>query len=221
MVDRFTQPIARDLRGCASRIPRANEDALPIGDNGAMGKVTFLMNVSLDGYIETPDHSLDWATVDDELHAWFNERLRATEASVYGRRLFEVMNSYWPTSESDPTATETMLAFGRIWRAKPKVVVSSSMEAAPPGWRLMRGDPAAMLAELRRDFSGDIEIGGPTLAAGFIRLGLVDEYQLVIHPVILGGGRPFFPELERPIGLQLVATHTFASGAVYLGFAAR
>lgn len=186
-----------------------------------MGKVVFLMNVSLDGYIETPDHSLDWSTVDDELHTWFNERLRSTEVSVYGRRLFEVMNAYWPTFDSDPTATEPMLEFGRIWNAKPKVVVSRSMQEAPPTWRLMRGDPESILEELRRDFSGDIEIGGPTLAADFIRRGLVDVYQLVVHPVILGGGTRFFPDLERPAGLRLQETRTFSSGAVHLGYATR
>jgi dihydrofolate reductase len=185
-----------------------------------MGKVIFLMNVSLDGYIETPDHSLDWTVVDDELHTWFNERLRATEVSVYGRRLFEVMNAHWPTFDSDPAATAPMLEFGRIWNAKPKVVVSRSMHEAPAGWRLTSGDPAAILEELRRDFSGDIEIAGPTLAAGFIRNGLVDEYQLVVHPVILGGGTRFFPDLERPASLRLLETRTFSSGAVYLGFAA-
>ena len=186
-----------------------------------MGKVIFMLNVSLDGYIETPDHSLDWATVTDELHTWFNERLRSTEVSVYGRRLFEVMNAYWPTYASDPEATGPMLDFGQIWNAKPKIVVSRSMQAAPPGWRLTSGDPESILEELRRDYSGDIEIGGPTLAAGFIRGGLVDEYGLVVHPVILGGGRPFFPDLERPYGLRLLETQTFGSGAVYLGYAAR
>jgi dihydrofolate reductase len=186
-----------------------------------MGKVIFLMNVSLDGYIETSDHSLDWTIVDDELHTWFNERLRATEASVYGRRLFEVMNAYWPTAESDPAATDVTLEFARIWNAKPKVVVSRSMHEAPAGWRLTRGEPEAILEELRRDFSGDLEIGGPTLAAGFIRRGLVDEFQLVVHPVILGGGTRFFPDLERPAGLRLLETRTFSSGAVYLGFATR
>jgi dihydrofolate reductase len=192
-----------------------------LDENAAMGKVIFLMNVSLDGYIETPDHSLDWTVVDDELHTWFNERLRATEVSVYGRRLFEVMNAHWPTYEADPTATGPMLEFGRIWNAKQKVVVSNSMQEAPPGWRLTSGDPETILEELRRDFRGDFEIAGPTLAAGFIRRGLVDEYQLVVHPVILGGGKPFFPALERPAGLRLLETRTFSSGVVYLGFAAR
>jgi len=124
-----------------------------------MGKVILLMNVSLDGYIETPDHSLDWATTDDELYGWFNERLQSTEVSVYGRRLFEVMNAHWPTYASDPAATEVMLEFGRIWNAKPKVVVSRSMHEAPAGWRLTSGEPETILEELRRDFSGDLEIG--------------------------------------------------------------
>jgi dihydrofolate reductase len=190
-------------------------------DNPAMGKVIFLMNVSLDGYIETPDHSLDWAIADDELLTWFNERTRSFEAIVYGRRLYELMYAYWPTAESDPAATGPMVEFARIWNAKPKVVVSSSMQEAPAGWRLTSGDPETILEELRRDFSGDLEIGGPTLAADFIRRGLVDEYALVVHPVILGGGTPFFPDLERPAGLRLLETRTFSSGVVYLGFAAR
>jgi dihydrofolate reductase len=186
-----------------------------------MRKVIFLMIVSLDGYIETPDHSLDWTIADDELLAWFNERMRSFEAIVYGRRLYELMNAYWPTAESDPAATGPMVEFARIWNAKPKVVVSSSMQEAPAGWRLTSGDPETILEELRRDFSGDLEIGGPTLAAGFIRRGLVDEYELVVHPVILGGGTPFFPDLERPAGLRLLETRRFSSGAVYLGFAVR
>jgi dihydrofolate reductase len=195
-----------------------------------MGKVIFLMNVSLDGYVEAPDHSLDWAINDDELLTWINERTRSFEAIVYGRRLFELMNAYWPTAESDPAAIDRgragrsvgpMVEFARIWNAKPKIVVSSSMQEAPAGWRLTSGEPETILKELRRDFSGDLEIGGPTLAAGFIRRGLVDEYMLVVHPVILGGGTPFFPDLERPAGLRLLETRTFSSGVVYLGFAAR
>lgn len=82
-----------------------------------MGKVVYLMNVSLDGFVETPDHSLDWGKVDDELHGWFNDRQRATEVSAYGRRLWEVMSANWPTGEADPDATETMREFARIWNA--------------------------------------------------------------------------------------------------------
>jgi dihydrofolate reductase len=185
-----------------------------------MGNVTFLMNVSLDGYIETRDRSLEWASNDDEMFGWFTERMRGFEALVYGRRLFEVMNAHWPTAGSDPGATDLTLEYARIWNAAPKFLVSNSIQDAPPGWRLTRGDPETILGELRRDFGGDIEIGGPTLAADFIRRGLVDQFELVVHPVILGGGRPWFPDLDRPAPLRLLETRTFSSGAVYLRYAA-
>jgi dihydrofolate reductase len=184
-----------------------------------MGKVVYLMNVSLDGYVETPDHGLDWAKVDDEIHAWFNDRLRETGAVVYGRRLYELMASYWPTAEADPAATPVMVEFARIWVPKPKVVFSSTLASVDWNSRLASGDVGDELERMRSEIDGDLDIGGPTLAAEFIRRDLVDEYRLVVHPVILGDGTPFFPNLERPIGLRLRETHRFASGVVYLGYA--
>jgi dihydrofolate reductase len=184
-----------------------------------MGKLIYLLNVSLDGFIETKDRSLAWTTVDDELHTWFNDHARTISASLYGRRLYEVMSAYWPTYESDPDATEPMREFGRIWNATPRFVFSSTLERVEFNSRLVRGDVGEALARVRTEFDGDLEVGGPTLAASFVRRGLVDEYHLVVHPVILGGGRPFFPELESPIPLRLAETRRFASGAVYLGYA--
>lgn len=185
-----------------------------------MGKLIYLLNVSLDGFVETPDHSLDWAAVDDELHAWFNDQERATEASLYGRRMYEVMASYWPTAESDPGATEVMRDFARIWNAKPKIVFSNTLDSV--GWnsRLVRGDVAAELAKLKAEFDGDLEVSGPTLASAFIERGLVDHYRLLVHPVVLGAGTPFFPSLARPIGLRLRATRPFASGVMLLDYEA-
>jgi len=183
-----------------------------------MGKLIYLMNVSLDGYIETAVHSLDWATVDDELHTWFNDHMREMAASLYGRRLYEVMAGYWPTSDSDPNATEPMREFGRLWRATPRVVFSTTLTSVDHNSRLARGDVGDELARLRDEVDGDIEVGGPTLAAAFIRRGLVDEYRLVIHPVVLGGGTPFFPSLETPIPLRQTATKRFGSGAVFVAY---
>jgi dihydrofolate reductase len=186
-----------------------------------MGKVIYLMNVSLDGYTASRDGAVDWAATDEELMAFFIERTRAMEALVYGRRLFETMNAYWPGAESDPAMTEQRLEYARVWNAKPKVVVSNSLREAPAGWRLTRGEPEQILEELRRDFSDDLEIGGPTLAADFVRRGLVDEYELVLHPAIIGGRTPFLPVVERPTSLRLLESHTFAAGAVRLRFAPR
>jgi riboflavin biosynthesis pyrimidine reductase len=85
----------------------------------------------------------------------------------------------------------------------------------------VRGDVGEVLAGLRGEFPGDLVLAGPTLAAQFVQRGLVDEYRLVVHPVIVGGGLPFFPDLERPTGLRLTDTRRFESGAVYLRYAAR
>jgi dihydrofolate reductase len=185
-----------------------------------MGKLIYLMNVSLDGYIETPDHSTDWGTVDDELHTWFNDFTRGLDASLYGRRLYEVMAAYWPTGESDPSSTETTREFARIWNAMPKVVFSSTLDTVEWNSRLVRGDVGEALTRLRTEFAGDLAVGGPNLASEFIRRGLVDEYRLIVHPVVLGAGTPFFPPLDTPIRLRLIDNWKFGSGVEYLGYAA-
>ena len=184
-----------------------------------MGKLIYMLNVSLDGFVETPDHGLDWSTVDDELHSWFNDRTRELDASIYGRGLYELMSAYWPTAHADPNATATELEFARIWLDMPKLVFSSTLDDVAWNSRLVRGDIVEQLARLRTEFHGDLDVGGATLAAEFIRRGLVDEYRLVVHPVILGAGTPFFPPLETPLRLRHTETRTFASGVVYLGYA--
>ncbi|CAN5663709.1 dihydrofolate reductase family protein [soil metagenome] len=183
-----------------------------------MGRLIYSMNVSLDGFVETPDHSLDWTTVDEELHGWFNDRTRQVDASLYGRRMYELMAGYWPTAGSDPSATPAMLEFARLWLETPKVVFSSSLERVEWNSRLVRGDIGDELARLRDEFPGDLDVGGARLAAAFIRRGLVDEYRLLVHPVVLGAGTPFFPTLDAPITLRPTETRSFSSGVRYLGY---
>lgn len=183
-----------------------------------MGKLIYLLNTSLDGFVESSDHGLDWTVVDDELHSFFNEQEGSIDASLYGRRMYETMVAYWPTAESDPAATGPMLEFARIWNATPKVVFSTTLEAVMPGWRVMQGDVTERLAEIRSEFRGDLGVSGATLASAFVERGLVDEYRLVVHPVILGGGLPYLPALHHPVQLRLRETRSFGSGAVYLRY---
>jgi dihydrofolate reductase len=185
-----------------------------------MGKLIYSMNVSLDGFVAAPDGDLGWGRIDEELHAWFNEQSRSADAFLYGRRLYELMAAYWPTAESDPTATPAMLEFARIWLAKPKVVFSATLASVDWNARVVAGDITAELARMRREFDGDLDVGGPTLASAFIERGLVDEYQLLVHPVVLGAGLSFFPTLVEPAHLRLIETRTFDSGVVYLAYAA-
>jgi dihydrofolate reductase len=184
-----------------------------------MSKLVYSMNVSLDGFVETPERSLDWARVDEELHNWFKDQAESAAAFLYGRRLYELMAAYWPYSEADPAATSYMKEFGRVWRARPKIVFSSTLEKVDPNSRLLRGDPVAALPALMAEFPGMLTVGGPDLAAAFVKAGLVDEYRPVVHPVVLGSGKPFLPHLDSPISLRLTDSHRFGSGAVALGYA--
>jgi dihydrofolate reductase len=185
-----------------------------------VGKLIYLMNVSLDGFVETLDHSLSWANVDEEILGWFNEQTRSIEATLYGRRMYELMSAYWPTAESDPEATPAMLEFARIWNATPKIVFSNTLDHVGFNSRLVRGDVGEELDRLRTEFSGDLDVSGPTLASAFIRRGLIDAYQLVVHPVVLGAGTPFFSPLDRQLDLHLLETRRFASGVVLLSYVA-
>jgi dihydrofolate reductase len=184
-----------------------------------MGRLIYMLNVSLDGFVETPDHSLDWSVAADELHTWFSDRARGLAASLYGRRLYELMSAYWPTAEADPDATDAMREFGRLWLSIPKIVFSSTLTSVDWNSRLVRGDVGEHLARLREEFDGDFEVAGPTLASEFVRRGLVDRYEVVVHPVILGAGTPYLPTLDAPIRLRLTDTRTFSSGVTYLGYA--
>ena len=177
-----------------------------------MGKLIYLMNVSVDGFIETTDHSLDWSVVDDELHTFFNDETRPLAATLYGRRLYEVMAAYWPTGETNPESNEPMREFARIWNAMPKIVFSTSLDRVEHNSRLVNGDAGDIFEDLRREFDGDIGVAGPNLAGQFVRRGLVDEYRLVVHPVVLGTGTPFWPELDAPLRVRPTGTRAFASG---------
>lgn len=182
-----------------------------------MRKIIYSMLVSLDGFIEGPNRELDWHVIDEEFHTFVNEQMREFDTSLYGRRLYEVM-SYWETADQNPSAPAYALEFARIWQRTPKVVFSKTLEQVQGNARLVRDNIAAEVTKLKQQPGQNMDLGGPTLAATFMRLGLIDECRLFIQPVVLGSGTPFFPALDHPIKLQLVETHTFGSGVVYLRY---
>lgn len=186
-----------------------------------MGRLIYSMMVSLDGYIETADHSLDWVIPDEELHTFINNQVRDQGGSLYGRRLYELMAGFWPTADEDPAAPPYIVDFSRIWKAMPKIVFSTTLDAVSWNSRLVREDIAGEIARAKAQSEKDLDIGGPTLAATAIRHGLVDEYGLFVHPVVLGGGTPFFPAEMNRVDLCLAETRTFASGVVYLRYLLR
>lgn len=186
-----------------------------------MGKVIYSMMVSLDGFVEGPNKEIDWVMIDEELHTFANDEAREMGAFLYGRRLYEVMASYWPTADADPSIPDYMVEFARIWKEKPKIVFSRTLDKVEWNSRLVRGDVAAEVAKLKEQPDMDLSVGGATLASTFIQLGLVDEYRLLVHPVVLGRGTPYFPAVDHPIALRLLETRRFGSGVVYLRLARR
>ena len=183
-----------------------------------MSRVIYSMSVSLDGFVETPSRSLDWVIVDEELHRFFNEEAAQTGTFLYGRRLYQLMADYWPTADADPSVPEYMTEFARIWKDKPKVVFSKTLDKVEWNSRLVRGNIADEIAKLKEQPGNEMAVGGPNLAAAFMQLDLIDEYRLFVQPVVLGAGTPFFPALDAAINLRLVETRTFGSGVVYLRY---
>ncbi len=185
-----------------------------------MRKVIYALSQSLDGFIETADGSLDWSSVDEEIHRHFNALEDSIDIQLYGRRLYETMVSYWPTADQDPTLPDYELEYARIWNSKERIVFSNTLTEVSYNSRLFSGDITTEITKLKQQPGKDMVVGGATLAATFMRLGLIDEYRVYIHPIILGGGKPMFAPLDKRIGLQLVETHTFSNGIVLLKYQA-
>ncbi|MFC1413293.1 dihydrofolate reductase family protein [Streptacidiphilus sp. N1-12] len=183
-----------------------------------MRNVTCSMGVSLDGYIVGPDGSFNWSEPDEELFRFVTDEIREVGVHLMGRRLYETM-LYWETADQDPTLDAPMLEWAALWKPLPKVVFSSTLSTVQGHARLASGGLAEEIERLRAEpGEGDIAIGGATLAAQAAALDLIDEYRPRVHPVLVGGGIPFFPREERRANLELLDTRTFGSKIVYLRY---
>ena len=183
-----------------------------------MRSVTYSMNASLDGYIVGLDGDFGWATPDDEVFQLALDEVREVGVHLMGRRLYETM-LYWETAAQDQSLGEAELEWAAIWTALPKVVFSTTLKTVLGHTRLASGGLAAEIERLRAEGGeGGIAIGGATLAAEAAALDLIDEYRVRVHPVLVGGGIPFFAQHERRVDLELVETRTFSSGVLYLRY---
>jgi dihydrofolate reductase len=182
-----------------------------------VSKLIYSMGVSLDGFVADPNGEVDWSVPDEELHRFHNQQARELGAHFCGRDLYEVM-LYWETAEENRAASEYELEFATIWKPLPKIVFSNTLEKVEGNAKLASAGIAEEVARLKEEPGKDLAVGGATLAASFIELGLVDEFRLFVSPVVLGGGTPFFPALGKRIGLELAETRTFGSRVVYLRY---
>jgi dihydrofolate reductase len=182
-----------------------------------MRKIILMMSLSLDGFFEGPDHELGWQLIDEELHGHFNEWLKSAGGFLDGRVTHELMAGYWPTADADPASTATEAEFAGIWRDMPKIVFSRTLERADWNATIVRDVVVEDIKDLTAQPGGDLVLGGANLAAAFMRLDLIDEYRLYVHPVVIGQGNPLFPPDAR-MQLQLSETRTFSSGVAMLRY---
>ena len=181
--------------------------------------LVFTAITSLDGYVADAEGSFGWAEPDAEVHAFVNDLERGVGTYLYGRRLYEVM-AYWET-EYVPTGVAHLDDYAAIWRAADKVVYSTTLEAAATArTRIERTFDPVAVAALKAAADRPLGIGGPTLAAHAFRAGLVDAVNLVVVPVVVGGGTRALPDGVR-LDLDLVAQRRFGNGMVYLGYRER
>ncbi|WP_354644024.1 dihydrofolate reductase family protein [Kitasatospora camelliae] len=183
-----------------------------------MRRIVLMSGVSLDGYIEGPDREIDWHVVDDELHRHFNELIAGMGGILSGRVTHQLMADYWPTADQDPANSGTVAEFAAIWREKPKIVYSRTLERAEWNTTVEHEVDPDRVAALKAEPGGDLVLSGAELAREFLRLGLVDEFRIYVHPVLIGRGKPLFPAGDLRMGLRLTETHRFGNGVVLLRY---
>jgi dihydrofolate reductase len=181
-------------------------------------EIIYSLSVSLDGFIEGPDRDISWHRVDDELHWHMNEWLGDLGGFVSGRVTYEMMAEFWPTADQDPASTPPMVEFARIWREMPKIVYSHSLPEA--GWNttIVRDIVPDEVRALTAEAGGDLVVGGPHVAAQFLRLGLVDAVRMYVNPVVIGAGTPMFPA-GVSLDFTLAESRVFGNGVVLLSYA--
>ncbi|MEU7141573.1 dihydrofolate reductase family protein [Nocardia sp. NPDC046473] len=178
-----------------------------------MRKLIYGFSVTLDGYINDRDGNIDWSNPDDELHQFHNDRYRDIEISLHGRRLYELMAEYWPHVPED--APPIQREFAGLWTSKPKVVFSRTLTEVHWNSTLVSENAVEEVRKLKAGGDGVMEVGGASLAASLIPHGLIDEYQIFLMPVILGGGTPFLPLLDKRIQLRLTETKHFNTAVMH------
>jgi dihydrofolate reductase len=182
--------------------------------------LVYSANCSLDGYTADEQGNFDFTTPGEEVHAFWNGLERGIGTSLYGRRMYETM-AVWDTAEMIEGKSAIVREYAEVWRDADKVVFSRTLDqVTTERTRLEREFDPDVIRRLKQDAQRDISIGGPTLAAEAIRAGVVDEYHLVVAPIVVGGGTSVFPAGVR-VDLELLDERRFAEGAVHLHYRAR
>lgn len=183
-----------------------------------MARLIYSTLTSLDGYIEDSTGAFQWAAPDEQVFAFINDLDRPLGTYLYGRRRYEIM-TYWETANTDPSQSNPERDYGQIWQAADKIVYSRTLPApTTTRTRLERSFDPAAVRQLKQSSTSDLSIGGADLAGQAMAAGLVDECQLFLAPIAVGGGKTALPPKVRQ-RLHLLDEHRFTSGMIFLRYA--
>ncbi len=185
-----------------------------------MAKLNYLMNTSLDGYVEDEQGSLGWAGENKEVNTYISELSSPVGTFLYGRKMYDAM-AYWEKEYADHNHSHYMLDWARLWQSADKIVYSSTLaEPRTARTRIERTFDPDAVRRLKAESRRELTVNGPELAAHAIKAGLVDEIQMLVWSVVIGGGKPFFPPGVR-LDLERLETRPFRNGVIAVRYAVR
>lgn len=179
------------------------------------------MMISLDGYFEGPDHDLSWHNVDDEFNKFAIEQMRETDLILFGRRTYQLMESFWPEAAKDSTISKENIEIADRMNNTNKIVFSRTLDKVEEkeNWKnikLVKELDPDEIRHLKKQPGKNMWVGGSDLALSFIKAGLIDEFRLMVNPVVIREGTPIFKGMDSKLKLELIKTREFRSGNILL-----
>lgn len=185
-----------------------------------MGKLVYVINASLDGFIEDAEGSFDWSVPDDAVHEFYNDMMRGVGTQLLGRRMYETM-AVWETEPSFAEESAILADFAAAWQDSDKLVYSTTLtEPITSRTRIVPAFEVDEVRALKESSSSEVLVGGPGLAAHALHAGVVDEVRLAVFPVVVGAGKPAFPT-DLHLDLELIHERRFGNGAVHVAYRVR
>lgn len=185
-----------------------------------MRKIISFMHISLDGFVAGPNGELDWAKVDEELFDHVGKRISESDAALYGRVTYQMMENYWPTAGDKPTATRHEIEHSKWYNKAHKIVLSKTLKDTDlTNTEIINGNLSDRINDIKQREEKDMLLfGSPTATHSLIQLDLIDGFWLFVNPIILGRGIPLFADIKDKIKLNLLTTRQFTCGVTELNY---
>ena len=187
-----------------------------------MRKIISLVHISLDGFVAGPNGEMNWIKVDEELFEYIGKRISGTDAALYGRITYEMMEGYWPTAGDEPDASKHDKEHSAWYKKAQKLVLSKTLKGADlPNTTIISDNLAEQINQIKQSQDGSREIllfGSPTATHSLMQQNLIDGYWLFVNPIVLGEGIPLFADVKEKTKLKLLTTRQFKSGVTELNY---